>query len=132
MVPTVKALTIGLFLVVLADCSGTRADDGKPASPACRTEACRLATKDSRNLARPSDAVVSGYQIALDALGDNCDESEEELGDLAIAVQEELSTKGIEESVFNILTDVNSRMPGGHFDDCGRAFAVYVIHRLGP
>lgn len=128
----VNAVT-GLSIALLTGCSGGADGSGSPVGTACRTEACRLAVGDAKDHEPASDALVHKYQIALDALGDNCNESEDELGDLAIAVQEELTSEGIEESLFNILSDVNSEMPGGYrWDDCSRPFAIYIFSRLGP
>ena len=80
----------------------------------------------------PAESVVREYQLALDALSDNCPETGAKLGDRAVDAQGQLSEGGVDESLLNILIDVNYNMPGGRLDSCQKAFLAYVLIRLGP
>jgi len=73
---------------------------------------------------------VRTYQIALDALGDNCNGTDEQLGGYATSAQELLSEGGVEDSILNILSDINDGTPRGLRDDCRETFFQYALVRV--
>jgi hypothetical protein len=120
-------------LVATAGCTeqtdGTRPEPGA----GCENEACRLAVLDANGEA-PTETMVRKYQLALDALDDDCPETEEQLGRYAADVQAHLAESGLEDSLFNILSDLNLELGGGiegpqELDSCEDAFMGYAIVR---
>jgi hypothetical protein len=113
-----------------SDPDAYRSDAGGD-SRRCPDEAGRLAALDTGEQL-PAESVVRQYQLALDALSNNCPETSEELGDRAVDAQSQLSEGGVDESLLDIRNDVNSRMPRGRLDSCQEPFLVHVLIGLGP
>ena len=120
-----------VFLVfVLSTCTRSSGDIGNLPSAECETEACRLAALDAGDQQPPGESLVHTYQIALDALGDNCNGTDEQLGGYAMSAQELLSEGGVEDSILHILSDINDGVARGLREDCRETFFQYALGRV--
>lgn len=100
----------------------------------CVTLACKLATIEEGTYVAEDDPLVDDYQAALDGLAADCGDSEERLGDMAVASQELLLNGGVSESLLSILRNVDLSIPSGsspRFESCSDVFGAYVVLRGG-